>query len=77
MKWSRQPLAYQCPANLVLMGAGPWGSVMLLQFMVRGQAEAPASTTLTVDTGQHRLVKGETYAFKDQDGIISSPASLR
>jgi len=41
---------------------------MLLQFMMQGQAEASGSTTLTVDTSQRKLVRGETYAFKDPDG---------
>ena len=40
---------------------------MLLQFMMQGQAEAPG-TTLTVDTDQRTLIRGETYAFKDPDG---------
>lgn len=40
---------------------------MLLQFMMQGQAEAPGST-LTVDTSQRKLVRGETYAFEDPDG---------
>jgi hypothetical protein len=44
---------------------GDWS--MLLQFMMQGH-EAAGSTTLTIDTGQRKLVKGETYAFKDPDG---------
>jgi hypothetical protein len=40
---------------------------MLLQSRMQGQTEAPGST-LTVDTSQKKLIRDQTYAFKDPDG---------
>jgi hypothetical protein len=42
---------------------------MLREFTTLGQgAEDTPRSTITIDTSQRKLIRGETFAFKDPDG---------